>query len=43
MHLNRYKELKKEGKLSKFLEKKRKHNASKDHRRLPGRRGAEDE
>lgn len=31
----RYDELKKEGKLSKFLEKKRKKNSSKDRRSLP--------
>ena len=34
----RYKELKGEGKLQKFLEKKRKRNASKDHKSIPLRR-----
>lgn len=34
----RYKELKKDGKLNKFLAKKRKHNASKDRTLLPSRR-----
>lgn len=35
----RYKELRKEGKLHKFMEKRRKKNSNKDHRWLPGRRG----
>lgn len=34
----RYKELRKEGKLHKFMEKRRKKNSSKDHRFLPMRR-----
>ncbi len=34
----RYKELKKEGKLNKFMEKKRKKNSNKDHRWMPARR-----
>ena len=36
--LNRYEGLKEEGKLSKFMEKKRKKNAAKDHRWLPSKR-----
>ena len=35
---DRYDELKKEGKLKKFIDKKRKRNSSKDHRWLPVRR-----
>mmetsp|Transcript_1752 Transcript_1752/g.2982 ORF Transcript_1752/g.2982 Transcript_1752/m.2982 type:complete len:299 (-) Transcript_1752:936-1832(-) len=35
----RYKELRQEGKLHKFMEKKRKKNSNKDHRWIPGRRG----
>ena len=38
----RYNELKREGKLNKFMTKKRKQNSNKDHRWLPSRRG-EDE
>jgi ribosomal RNA-processing protein 36 len=38
----RYKELRKEGKLGKFMEKRRKKDASKDRRWLPGRRGADE-
>ena len=34
----RYKELKQTGKLQKYLAKKRKHNASTDHVKLPTRR-----
>lgn len=34
----RYEGLKEEGKLSKFMEKKRKKNAAKDHRWLPSKR-----
>ena len=36
--LRRYKELKKDGKLHKFMEKRRKKNSNKDHRWLPQRR-----
>jgi ribosomal RNA-processing protein 36 len=36
----RYKELRKEGKLHKFMEKRRRKNSSKDHRWLPGRRSS---
>lgn len=36
--LLRFDELKKDGKLQKFLAKKRKHNASKDHKMMPMRR-----
>ena len=36
--LHRYEGLKEEGKLSKFMEKKRKKNAAKDHRWLPSKR-----
>lgn len=39
---DRYDELKKEGKLKKFIDKKRKRNSSKDHRWLPTRRTDED-
>jgi ribosomal RNA-processing protein 36 len=39
---DRYDELKKEGKLKKFIDKKRKRNSSKDHRWLPTRRIDED-
>lgn len=35
---DRYEGLKEEGKLSKFMEKKRKKNAAKDHRWLPSKR-----
>jgi hypothetical protein len=38
--LFRYKELRKEGKLHKFMEKRRRKNSSKDHRWLPGRRSS---
>ncbi|CAM9737763.1 unnamed protein product [Discosporangium mesarthrocarpum] len=38
----RYAVLKEEGKLKKFMEKKRKQNASKDHRWLPAKRRARD-
>lgn len=36
--IEKFKELKKAGKLDKFLEKKRKKNANKDHRFLPSQR-----
>ena len=36
--VHRYKDLKKEGKLNKFMEKKRKKNSNKDHRWMPTRR-----
>ena len=39
---DRYDELKKEGKLKKFIDKKRKRNSSKDHRWLPARRTDDD-
>ncbi len=39
---DRYDELKKEGKLKKFIDKKRKRNSSKDHRWLPVRRTDDD-
>lgn len=38
MPRTRYEGLKEEGKLSKFMEKKRKKNAAKDHRWLPSKR-----
>ncbi|GIL84183.1 hypothetical protein Vretimale_15828 [Volvox reticuliferus] len=42
--LAKYQELKERGKLDKFMEKRRKKNAAKDHRYLPsGRRGPEQE
>ncbi len=37
----KYEQLRKQGKLDRYMEKRRKHNASKDHRYLPsGRRDA---
>jgi hypothetical protein len=38
----RYSELKREGKLNKFMTKKRKANSNKDHRWLPSRRGMDE-
>lgn len=38
MLVEKFKELKKAGRLDNYLEKKRKHNASKDHRFLPSER-----
>ena len=38
----KYKELKGSGKLKKFMEKKRRKNASKDRRFMPDRAGGED-
>ncbi len=38
----RFSELKREGKLNKFMTRKRKQNSNKDHRWLPERRGGGD-
>lgn len=37
----KYEELKATGQLDKYMEKRRRKNASKDHRYLPGRRGGD--
>jgi hypothetical protein len=38
LHEHRYDELKKSGKLNQFLNKKRKRNSNKDHKKIPYRR-----
>ena len=38
IYVHRFNELKAEGKLNKFMAKKRHHNANKDHKKMPIRR-----